>query len=292
MFDTLIINPILNALFAIYKGLELLHIPYSFGFAIITLTVAIRFALNPFFKKQIESQTKMSSLKPQMTELEQKFKDDKSRLQQAQMNLYKENGINPLSGCLFAIVQIPVFIGLYQVLNKFVTAGADSKLVAEINKIAYIPELAITKIDPRFFILNLATAPSHFKFVEFTSSSGIVLNTANFGSAYYLLVPLITAVLQYFQAKTSMFSNPPKTEVTKSDDDTSEKGKSESVTEDFQKAMNTQMKYFFPIMIGFFSYTLPVGLSLYWNIFSIFSIIQSAGTKKGSVKPVVAELTK
>jgi len=43
---------------------------------------------------------------------------------------------------------------------------------------------------------------------------------------------------------------------------------------DFQKAMNTQMKFIFPLMIGWFSYTLPVGLSLYWNIFSLFSIMQ------------------
>ena len=52
------------------------------------------------------------------------------------------------------------------------------------------------------------------------------------------------------------------------------------MSDDFQSAMNTQMKYMFPVMIGYFSYTLPLGLSLYWNIFSIFAILQGIQTKK------------
>lgn len=291
MFDTIIIQPILNALVAIYKGLSLASIPYSFGFAIITLTVIIRALLHPFFKQQLESQKKLSDLKPKMAELEQKYKDDKTRLQQAQMDLYKENGINPASGCLFAIVQIPVFIGLYQVLNKFVTAGADQKIIAEINKMLYYPSIAISKIDPNFFMFNLALSPSHYKILDFSTKSGFIFHTQNLAYSYYLLIPLFTGVLQYLQAKVSIPDTKNNKLINKEnnklqtqagDENKNTEKKPESFSDDFQSAMNTQMKYFFPVMIGFFSYTLPVGLSLYWNIFSIFSIIQSAGKKKTS----------
>jgi YidC/Oxa1 family membrane protein insertase len=68
------------------------------------------------------------------------------------------------------------------------------------------------------------------------------------------------------------------------------KEKEPSTAEDFQKAMNTQMRYFFPIMIGYFSYSLPVGLSLYWNIFSIFSIIQHYRLKSVNGKTQIVEV--
>ncbi len=292
MFDSIIIQPILNALVAIYKGLSSASIPYSFGFAIIALTVAIRALLHPFFKQQLDSQKKLNDIKPKMAELEKKYKDDKTRLQQAQMDLYKENGINPASGCLFAIVQIPVFIGLYQVLNKFVTAGADQKVMTEINKMLYYPSLAISKIDPNFFMFNLALSPSHYKILDFSTKSGFVFHTQNFAYSYYLLIPLFTGLLQYFQAKASIpeikkkeVVSSQKTDISNMEDKPKDdlpqvEKKPESFSDDFQSAMNTQMKYFFPVMIGFFSYTLPVGLSLYWNIFSIFSIMQSVGKKR------------
>ena len=103
----------------------------------------------------------------------------------------------------------------------------------------------------------------------------------------YLLVPVITGALQYFQNKITL-PQAPKVEEPKD-----EKEKKESSTsEEFQKAMNTQMKYFFPVMIGYFSYTLPLGLSLYWNIFSIFSIIQHIHINKGQVSKVTKDIEK
>lgn len=285
IFDSLIIQPILNALVAFYKGYLSLNTPYAFGFAIITLTVVIRAALHPIFKQQIESQKKMNDMKPKLTELGKLHKDDKTRLQQAQMDLYKEHGMNPASGCLFAIIQIPVFLGLYQVLSKFVTAGADNKMVAEINKMLYSKDLLIQKIDPQFFMFNLALSPSYYKIFEFSFKTGITFYPQNLGYAYYLLIPLITGAMQFYQAKLTMPDLPKKepkdNTISQSKDLTkSDEKKPENFSDEFQSAMNTQMKYFFPVMIGFFSYTLPVGLSLYWNIFSIFSIIQGINKKK------------
>ena len=289
MFDTIIINPFLNAIAALYKLFVIIGVPGAFGFAIISLTVIFRLILHPFFKQQIESQQKLTALKPKMSELEKKHKDDKTRLQQAQLDLYKEHGINPASGCLFAIVQIPIFIGLYQTLSQFVNAAGSTQVVEKINKILYNQAFALKTLDPNFFIFNLALAPQHYKIIELSLKTGIVFHLQNLPYIHYMLIPLVTGLLQYLQAQKTIGAQPAKI-LKQVQDDTKDgkkddKKKDESFSSDFQSAMNTQMKYFFPVMIAFFSYQLPVGLSLYWNIFSIFSIIQAVKTSKtGLVK--------
>lgn len=281
MFDSLIINPFLNALVFLYGVFSSLSIPGAFGFAIIALTGIFRLALHPFFKQQIESQQKMTALRPKMSELEKKHKDDKTRLQQAQLDLYKEHGINPASGCLFALVQLPIFIGLYQTLSRFVNAAGNSSAVDAINKVLYSPTLALKTLDPYFFGFNLAVAPQTYKIIDVSFSSGISLLPENLPYAHYMLIPLITGLLQYVQAQKTISAQPApeKKDVTSAGDK-----KPESFSSDFQSAMNTQIKYFFPIMIAFFSYQLPVGLSLYWNIFSIFSIIQAIRTSQSTLQ--------
>jgi YidC/Oxa1 family membrane protein insertase len=74
-------------------------------------------------------------------------------------------------------------------------------------------------------------------------------------------------------------------EPKKSDD---KKGEEKTTGEEFQKALNMQMKYIFPVMIGYFSYTLPIGMSLYWNAFSLFGIIQHLLDERKKAKTELA----
>jgi len=270
-FNTVFVFPILNILVAFYKLLSLIRFPGAFGFAIIGLVVLIRFLLHPFFKQQLETARKMQEVKPHLDKLSKKHKTDPKRLQQEQLKLYQQAGINPASGCLFMIIQIPVFFALYNTLSLFLMNGNLTKALTEINKVLYLSFLKIESINPWFFGFNLALAP----------------NKA--GQLHYYLIPVITGALQYWQAQVSM---PAQTQSTSAVTNTSEvnenkKNTSEvkkSTGDDFQKAMGTQMKYILPFMIGWFSYTLPVGLSLYWNIFSLFSIIQYRQMKVKSSK--------
>lgn len=253
MFFTIFVQPILNLIIALFKLFESAGLPGAFGLAIIALTAGIRFILHPFFKQQMHTTKKMQELKPHLDELSKKHKDDPKLLQQEQLRLYQEAGVNPMAGCLFALVQIPIFIGLYNTLNSLLANGVGEKVIADINSKLYSPMLHISTINPMFLGFNLALSP------------------AKAGIWYYYTIPVITALFQYLQAKTTMPTPPPAVEKKLE----KLEGEQKSTTaEDFQKAMNTQMKYVFPVMIGYFSYTLPVGLSLYWNIFSIFSIIQ------------------
>lgn len=257
-------QPIINLLVAFTKIFEGIHLPGAFGWAIIALTVLIRFLLQPFFHKQMEASHKMTALKPQLDNLAKKHGKDKARLQKEQLKLYQEAGINPAQGCLLMIFQIPIFIALYNTLRLFLFNGGFQKALIKINAAVYHPVLQLNSINPSFFIFNLAETP------------------AKAGVWYYLLIPVITGFLQYVQA--SMMSPEVKKEEKLMDQiEKAEKGeKKEKVaaSDDFQKAMNTQMKYLFPVLIGWFAYSLPVGLSLYWNIFSLFGIWQQHNIKK------------
>lgn len=91
----------------------------NFGLAILALTVVIKLVFFPLANKSYKSMAKMRLLQPKMLELRERFGDDKQRLNQEMMALYKKEGANPLSGCLPILIQIPVFFALYKVM--FVT---------------------------------------------------------------------------------------------------------------------------------------------------------------------------
>lgn len=258
-FNLVFIQPVTNALVIFYDAFTYIGLPGAFGFAIIAITAFMRVLMYPFFKQQMHTAKKMREIKPHLDKLNKKHKDDPQTLQKEQLRLYQEAGINPAGGCLFALIQIPLLYGLYHTLQLFLTYDQDKKIVNQINELLYHPMLAIQSVDPSFFVYNLALAPSQS------------------GLWYYYLIPVVTAILQYFQTKVTMpdMGAPAKKEESS---DPKKKGKEEEPQkdsmDDFQRAMGTQMKYIFPIMIGWFSYTLPFGLSLYWNTFSIFSIAQ------------------
>ena len=89
---------------------------HNYGIAIIILTILIKIIFWPLGNKSYKSMKAMQKLQPKMMEIREKYKDDKSRLNQEVMNLYKNNKVNPLGGCLPILIQLPVFFGLYKVL--------------------------------------------------------------------------------------------------------------------------------------------------------------------------------
>ncbi|HCS79231.1 TPA: hypothetical protein DIV55_05850 [Patescibacteria group bacterium] len=245
IWNQLLIWPILNALMAFYKAFELVHVPGAFGFAIIALTLLINTLLFPLKRKQLESTQKLQSLKPQLDELSKKHKDDKVKLQQAQMELYKTAGVNPAGGCLPLLVQIPLFIALYNVFNTVL--NGDAGFAERINTVLYHPALHITTLDLSFFGINLTTKPSEWQSV----------------GVWLLLIPVVTAGLQYLQTKLMLPPAP--------------KQKTEG---DQMADMQRQMAIVTPIMFGYFAYSFPIGLAIYWNTFTLFGIIQQRQTKK------------
>src|SRR5579872_4380543 len=155
-FDIILINPILNVMVAIYQLLTSLHVPSALGFSIILLTIVIRLILYPFMHQSLRQQKKMQQLTPHINKLKEKHKNDAKKLQMEQMALFKEHGVNPASGCLVMLVQIPILIALYQVLLLVV----HSKTVYAINSRLYFNFLKLDHMwNTNFFGIPLGSTP-------------------------------------------------------------------------------------------------------------------------------------
>lgn len=245
LFNVAIVNPIINVLVAIYQALSALGVPYALGFSIIGLTIVIRIILYPLISAQLRASKKMQALSPHLSNLKVKHKGDKKRIQEETMKLYKEHGVNPAAGCLPVLIQLPVIWGLYNVLNNIVKLDPE-KLVNHINGIVIDPIKIQKAWDTFFFGIPLGQSPSQ------------MMETA---PVVAIAIPIITGVLQFLQSK--MIFAKPATQPNQA-----------KKNDDFASVFQSQATYIFPVMIGFFSFTFPIGLSLYWNTFTIFGIIQ------------------
>jgi len=90
----------------------------NYGWVIIVLTLLVRVATLPIVQRQMKSMEKMRLVQPRMKEIQEKYADDREKQSQAMMSLYKEEGVNPLGGCLPMLLQLPVFIGLFYALQS------------------------------------------------------------------------------------------------------------------------------------------------------------------------------
>lgn len=111
IFNEALYRPLLNGLVLLYAYLP----GKDFGIAIIVLTVIIKFIFYPLGAKAIKSQKDLATLQPKIKELQEKYKDDKEKQSREIMDLYKREKINPLSGCLPLLIQLPVLIAMYRV---------------------------------------------------------------------------------------------------------------------------------------------------------------------------------
>jgi len=254
LWNQLLIWPIINVLIAFYTLFERLHFPGPLGFSVLALTIVIRLLLYPLMASQMKSAKKMQNLKPHLDALSQKHKNDKQALQKAQLALYQEHGVNPAAGCLPLLIQMPVLIALYNVFYQVLQNGNMGKLVADINNVVYVPFLKISSLDLTFLGINLGIKPSQWQ-----------------TDGWWLLgVPLATAALQWWQSKLML----PQT-ATPPADAIALAGKEDTAAE-----MQKQMALITPVMFGVFAFQFPLGLSLYWNVFGLFGIMQQLRINK------------
>lgn len=251
IFNEIFFRPILNLLILIIGGLESFGIPGALGLAIIILTILVRVVVWPFMTSQMKMTKKMADLKPHLDVLKQKHKDDKQSFAKAQMDLYKEHGVNPAGGCIPALIQFPIFIALVNTISAMFN---QSDGLEHINSLLYSSAWHLKALpDPHFFGLNLAVKPSDF------ATQGILL----------LLIPVITGVLTFIQSKMAM-PQP----VKPYPGDSKKEVKEKVSTEDAMGQMQSQMVYMMPVMIAFLGFSFPVGLAFYWNTFTLIGILQ------------------
>lgn len=253
-FDLLIVKPFEFAITSVHDGLSGAGIAESWGPSIILFTLLLKGLTFPLNKQQIESTAKMQAIQPAAKQLQEKYRNkDPARLNMELQKLYADNQVNPLAGCLPAFAQIPIFIGLYRsVLNL---AAAD-KLE---ESFLWLPSLEMPVSD--------YTKGSGWLFGDEAQGyawSGLTPPLGWHDTAAYLVLPVVLVISQYV---SSAILTP------KSDDP--------------QQQQTQAILKFLPLMIGWFSLSVPSALGLYW-LTNNFVTTASTILIRNSVTPAVA----
>ena len=153
MWDTLILNPMLNALLFLYQLLF-----QNFTLTIVVFTILIRLVTYPLTASQQKSTRKLAELQQSDSwkKMQEKYGKDKEKMAQEQMKLYKEAGVSPFGSCLPMLIQFPVLIGLYQAINLAMAASPVQLLDLSKHIYSFLPNVAaLIPLQNNFIWLNL-----------------------------------------------------------------------------------------------------------------------------------------
>lgn len=235
MFDTLIINPMTNLLVLLYQLLF-----NNFALAVAVFTILTRLLTLPFTIKQQRSTQAMQQIQPELEKLKEKYGNDREKMSQAQMELYRKHGINPLGGCLPLLLTMPIMLGLYQAIIASLAQTPLQLLDLSQRFYSFLPQLTqLIPLNNKWLGINLGQPPGGTQPIY-----------------AYVLIVLVVAT-GYLQQK--MIS--PQTQ-TSSDSSNQMAGMSQS------------MMYTMPLMFGFFALTFASGLSIYFIISNLVGMVQ------------------
>lgn len=176
-WQTYVVWPMAMTLIWINDFLTASNVPYHWGFAIILFTLAVKLITLPLTIQQVRGMQAQKDIQPKIQALQKKYGKDREKLAQEQMRLYREAGVNPLSGCLPLVIQMPILFGLYSAL------------------VALGPQLVNANF---FWIPDLG-------FPKYTQGMSWIMDDFNSGNylhlASYLVLPILLMVSQYAMQK-------------------------------------------------------------------------------------------
>ena len=212
----------------------------SYGIAIVILTILIRLALYPLNQKQMVSMQQMQKIQPRLKVIQEKYGNDKEKMNQETMRLYKENKVNPAAGCLPLLVQLPILILLFNVLRTYDFAGTSFMgVLLGASTTSGIAQAVGVPIDPATGTYGIMAV-----------LSGILKNPAGLANvglyAGNLIILIGISFLTWAQQKLSGNSNPQ------------------------MEMMNTIMPFF----MAFICLSMPGGVMLYWGLSSLIGVVQ------------------
>lgn len=201
LFNEILYRPLFNALVFLYQYLSF----HDLGIAIIFLTIIIRLILFPLFYKGAKDQTILQRLAPKIKEIQKNHKDDKEKQTKALLELYREHKVNPFSGFLLLLIQLPILIALYRVF----LAGFSSKTLSGLYSFISVPKffnysfLGIIDLSKanifivlaaglaQYFQTKLAVPKTNKPFKDLSASERM-------GQQMVYLGPILTIVFLYF----------------------------------------------------------------------------------------------
>ena len=211
---------------------------YAIAIAMLTLTVMI--ILTPLTLKGTRSMMMMQIVQPELKKLQAQYKDDRQKLNEEMMKFYKENSINPLSGCLPLLVQMPVFLVLYRVLHGLTQLKDGVFDPAYLDKGSELYQSLVGKTEMKAFGIDLAS-----------SASNAVSKGIGHAIPYLILVVgvCLTSIVQQKQIS----------------------GRNPAAQSNPQQQLLMKLG---PIMITFFSLIVPAGLAVYFFVSNLYRVGQ------------------
>lgn len=286
----------------------------SYGWAILAFGVVLKLITLPFQMKSTKSMMQNSMLQPRMKELEKKYANDKQKYQEELAKLYQEAKINPMSGCLWSLLPLPILIALYAVVRRplsnlmglaatevtalttllsdmglyTVPAKADAYVemtlanVLHENFSAVVSSGAVASfadklkdIDFSFLGLNLTMRPKVF-FWNYADTIGMAAAIGLF------LIPFISALLSWLQSKVSQTTQP-----TASTGNASMDAQAQA-----QAQTSKSMMLWMPLMSVYICFIMPAAMGIYWIEQSVLGIVQQLALNKlykGQIDEQMAE---
>ena len=256
----------------------------NYGVAVILFALVVKLIMLPFQLKSKKSMMRMSRMTPRLKELEKKFGNDQQRYQQEMAKLYKEEGVNPMGGCLWSLLPFPILIALYNAIRYPLTTmmGVPESMLAEggaifqklaslgyqtqtgraafydqIYQSTFITEHfdafsgisdKLQQISYKFLGLDLSQTPT-FSFWKWDFSDASVWLPA----LGLFMIPVLSALLSWLSMKAANAGNPQ--------------------TADTQRQMKT-MNLIMPLMSLYICFTMPGVMGIYWIAQSVFAMAQ------------------
>ncbi len=268
----------------------LYNMTHSYGLAIIFFALAVNLILSPFMAKSKKSMMRSTRLQPKIQELQRRHEGNQQKLNAEMQKLYREEGVNPMSGCLWSLIPFPILIALYSVIRQPLTrmmfvaedfvevlktffvehglyeipARADAYVEIKLTKLVHENWDLVTtgladKLDPNlidvdfsFLGLNLGDQPRWNFFMD-TDWSDVHVWLPALG---LFLIPFISAFLSWASIKISSAANPP--------------AASDAQSAATMKSMNLMM----PLMSVWICFVMPAAMGVYWISNSIFGMIR------------------
>ncbi len=239
MWNSFILEPMINALILIYQFLG-----QNFGLSILLFTALVRLITLPLTYQQMKSTMVMAEIQgsDRYKKMQEKYKNDKQKLSEEQMKLFREVGYNPFSGCLGLIIQFPIIIGLYQAIIR--TMAATPLQLFDLSKFIYsfVPS-GLIPLNSQFLYMNLGQP-------ERLSLSFLPFDIP--------VLTILVVISTYLQTKLTTPTSP-----------------------DSQGSQMTQMmSLYMPLLLGYFAYTLASGLALYFVASNLLGILQGLIMKR------------
>lgn len=256
IFELVIVQPIFNLLLGLNSIL-----PYAdFGVAIIIFTIFIRVAMWPLVKKQLHNVVMMRKMQPELARIKVASKGNKQVEAAQMMELYKKYGVNPFSSMGLLLVQLPIFIALYQVIQIF-TVHRDTIAKFTYDFLEGFPPIARVIQDPSVFNEKL------FGVVDLSHSA-----LSNGFNITLIVIAVIAAVTQYIMSKQTTPTTGKQVRLRDIMNDAAQ-GKQTDASE-MNAAVMSKMIKFLPFFMFFVMIGLPGALTLYYATTNVVAVLQ------------------